>query len=300
VRVLVEDIATDRKWEKIKHFALPHGLRSCWSDPIKNSSGEVLGAFGMYYNHTALPNKEQSSDLKSAARLAGIIMGREQDQKRIRNLAYADELTGLASPAKFHQSLEKLIHSSYRDERQFALLYIDLDDFKNVNDSLGHDIGDLLLKEIAKRLTSACRKTHFVARLSGDEFSILMKDVPDKSVAENVAQNCLNQISQPFELLTRKLIPSCSIGIAHYPDGGQNLSTLLKAADVSLYAAKEEGKNRYALYDPVFTQRVEFQFQVEQRIGIINGHSGTESKYPIEAPPSLGRSSRTSDGQASL
>jgi len=263
-RVLVENIETDPKWADIKHVALPHGMRSCWSEPIKHSSGNVLGAFGMYYNYPALPNEEESNDLKSAARLAGIIMEREQDQKRIRQLAYTDELTGLASRAHFYLILEDLIKTSDRHDRRFGLLYIDLDDFKDVNDSLGHDVGDLLLKEIAKRLTSASRDVDFVARLSGDEFSILVEDVVDDYTAANVAQRCLDIISQPVELSTRKLTPACSIGIAHYPDDGDNLSTLLKAADTSLYAAKEYGKSRYAFYKPELTQKAEYRFQIEQ------------------------------------
>ena len=263
-RVLVENIETDVKWADIKHVALPHGMRSCWSEPIKNSSGKVLGAFGMYYNHPALPNEEESNDLNSAARLAGIIMEREQDQKRIRQLAYTDELTGLASRAHFYLNLEELIKTSDRHDRRFGLLYIDLDDFKDVNDSLGHDVGDQLLKEIAKRLTIASRDADFVARLSGDEFSILVEDVVDDYTAANVAQRCLDIVSKPVELSTRKLTPACSIGIAHYPDDGENLSTLLKAADTSLYAAKEDGKKRYAFYKPELTHKAEYRFQVEQ------------------------------------
>jgi len=105
-RVLVENIDTDPKWEKIKQVDLPHGIRCCWSEPIKSSSGEVLGAFGMYYNHPALPDREESDDLKSAARLASIVMERDQAQKRIRKLAYTDDLTELASRAHFYISLK--------------------------------------------------------------------------------------------------------------------------------------------------------------------------------------------------
>jgi len=262
-RVLVESIETDAKWAKIKQVALPHGMRSCWSEPIKNSSGKVLGAFGMYYNYPGLPNEEESNDLKSAAWLAGIIMGREQDQKRIRQLAYTDELTGLASRALFYQTLEKLIKTSDRYNRRFSLLYIDLDNFKSVNDSLGHDAGDLLLKEIAQRLTAASREIDFVARLSGDEFCILVEDVVDNSSAANVAQRCLDIVSQPVELSSRKITPACSIGIAHYPDDGSNLSTLLKVADTSLYAAKGLGRNCFTFYKPEFTQKAEYRFQIE-------------------------------------
>ena len=263
-RVLVENIETDPKWAKIKNVALPHGMRCCWSEPIKNSSGEVLGAFGMYYNHPALPDEEESSDLKSAARLAGIIMERDQSQKRIRQLAYNDELTGLSSRAHFYQNLEELIKISDRHNRRFSLLYIDLDNFKDVNDSLGHDVGDLLLKEIANRLVSASREIDYVARLSGDEFCILVDDVVDEYIAANVAQRCLKTVSNPIELSGRKFTPSCSIGIAYYPDDGDNLSTLLKAADTSLYAAKEQGKGCYAFYRPELTHKAEYRFQVEQ------------------------------------
>ncbi|MCW8930448.1 MAG: EAL domain-containing protein [Gammaproteobacteria bacterium] len=263
-RVLVENIETDPKWDKIKQVALPHGMRCCWSEPIKNSSGKVLGAFGMYYNHPALPDEEESFDLKSAARLAGIVMEREQNLKRIRELAFNDELTGLSSRAHFYQNLEELIKVSNRHHRRFGLLYIDLDNFKDVNDSLGHDAGDLLLREIAKRLEFVCRENDFVARLGGDEFCIITKDVDDDYSAVHVAQRCLDSIAKPIELLGRKFKPACSVGIAHYPDDGKDLSTLLKAADTSLYAAKEHGKNQYAFYNQELTQKAEYRFQVEQ------------------------------------
>ncbi len=262
-RVIVENIDTDPKWDKIKHVALPHGMRCCWSEPIKNSSGKVLGAFGMYYNHPATPNEEESKDLTSAARLASIVMERDQAQKQIRALAYTDELTELPSRACFYQNLEKTIRISNRYNRRFGLLYLDLDNFKSINDSLGHSAGDELLKAIAIRLKGACRDIDFVARLSGDEFCIIVEETDDYSTA-NVAQRCLEAVSQPLELLARKIMPACSIGIAHYPDDGQDLSSLVKAADTSLYAAKENGRNQYAFYKPELTLKAEYRFQVEQ------------------------------------
>jgi len=263
-RVLVEDISTDPKWAKIKHIALPHGMRSCWSDPIKNSSGKVLGAFGMYYNHTAMPNEEESDDLKSAAHIASIVMERDQAQKQIRHLAYKDELTGLSSRAHFYQRLEQLIKISERQNRRFSLLFLDLDNFKDVNDSLGHDIGDFLLQEIAKRLLKVNRDVDIIARLGGDEFCIIIEDIRDDFVPANIARRCLKVISEPIKLSSRKMIPSCSIGIAHYPADGKNISELLKATDISLYAAKEEGKNCFTFYKPELTLKAEYRFQIEQ------------------------------------
>lgn len=264
-RVLVENIETDPKWEKIKHYALPHGMRCCWSEPIKDSSSKVLGAFGMYYNHTALPNDEELHDLISAARLAGIVMERDQIQKRIRKLAYTDELTGLANRASFSQHIEELTKSPARQNRRFGLLYIDLDDFKAINDSLGHDAGDLLLKTIATRLVNTCSEIDFIARLGGDEFCILIGEV-DNEYAANVAKRCLDAIAQPIEIYSRKLTPSCSIGIAYYPDDGEDLTTLLKAGDTSLYTAKENGKNQYAFYKAELTHKAEYRFYVEQNL----------------------------------
>lgn len=265
-RVLVENIETDPKWAKIKHVALPHGMRCCWSEPIKNSSGIVLGAFGMYYDFPALPNEDESNDLTSAARLAGIVMERDHAQKRIRELAYVDELTGLASRAHFYENLEASIKRSDRNQSRLGLLYIDLDNFKSVNDSLGHDVGDLLLQEIAQRLQKVTREIDFVARLSGDEFCILVNDVDDDYAAAHVAQRCLEMISKPVELSARKFTPACSIGIAHYPDDGQDLSTLIKAADTSLYTAKERGRNQYAFYKSELTQKAEYRFRMEQNL----------------------------------
>lgn len=263
-RVLVENIETDPKWADLKQFALAHGMRCCWSEPIISSNGEVLGAFGMYYDHPALPNKEESNDLLSASRLAGIVMEREQNQKRIRDLAYFDELTGLSSRTSLYLNIKELIKTAARNNHQFGVLYIDLDNFKNVNDSLGHDVGDLLLKEVARRLKSTCREIDFIARLSGDEFCIVVNEVIDDYGAAHVSQRCLELISSPVELVGRKFTPACSIGIAHYPDNGKNLQTILKAADTALYSAKELGKNRYAFYQEKLTLKAEYRFKVEQ------------------------------------
>ena len=263
-RVLVENIATDPKWAALKQVAMPYGMRSCWSEPIKSSSGKVLGAFGMYHDYPALPNEEESNDLRSAARLAGIVMEREQNQKRIQDLAYTDALTNLSSRAHFYINIEELVKLSVRKKNKFALLYIDLDNFKTVNDSLGHDVGDLLLKQVALRLKSACREIDYIARLSGDEFCIAVNNVMDDYSAAHVAKRCLELISKPVELAGRKFTPACSIGIAHYPDDGVDLQTIIKAADTALYSAKDLGKNRYAFYKKELTDKAEYRFKIEQ------------------------------------
>jgi len=264
-RVLVENIATDPKWEKIKHLALPHGMRCCWSEPILDSSGQVLGAFGMYFNHPALPTAAELNDLVSAARLAGIVMERDQIQKRLYRLAYVDPLTGLANRARFFQHSEEMIKTSEQHSRRLALLYIDLNDFKGFNDNLGHDAGDLLLKTISERLAGACREFDYIARLGGDEFCIILTET-EENYASNIAKCCLDAIAQPIEIYSRKLIPTCNIGIAYYPDDGKDWSALLKAGETSLYTAKKSGINQYAFYNVNLTHHAEHRFQVEQNL----------------------------------
>lgn len=266
-RVVVEDIDSDPKWAKIKHLALPHGMRCCWSEPIKNSSGEVLGAFGMYFNHVAVPNLEQSNDLEAAARLAGIVMERDHSQRQIHKLAYIDDLTGLPSRASFYQKLEETIKLSRQNNSQFGLLYIDLDNFKNINDSLGHDVGDQLLQAISQRLQTATRDIDFVGRLGGDEFCVTVKNSEHERIAE-IAAHCITETSKPVRLMARIINPTISIGIAMYPEDGSDISSLFKAADISLYKAKEQGKNQFTFYTPELYQQAAFLFKLEQHLKI--------------------------------
>ncbi len=263
-RVVVESIETDIKWVNLKSVALPHGMRSCWSEPIISMSGEVLGAFGMYRNYPSVPSESESKDLTSAAQLASIVMEREQNQKRIKALAYSDSLTGLSSRAHLFLTIEGLIKRSLRNNESFSLLYLDLDNFKHVNDSLGHDVGDWLLIEIATRIKEISRDADCIARVGGDEFCIVLKDISDTLESANIAQRVIHIIAKKLELVGQQFIPSCSIGIARFPNDGTNLKTLIKAADTALYAAKDRGRGCYAFYDVELTKVAEYQFKVGQ------------------------------------
>jgi len=188
---------------------------------------------------------------------------RAADQ-RIRQLAYFDELTGIASRAYFYQHTSNLIKGAIRRNEQFSLLYLDLDGFKDINDSLGHDTGDELLKIIAKRLQQVLRDSDFVARLGGDEFCILVDNIKDQYDAADVSERCLQEINEVITLGQHNIRPRCSIGIAHFPEDGKDLQALLKAADSAMYAAKEEGKHRYAFYQPALTALAENRLRIEQ------------------------------------
>lgn len=210
-------------------------------------------------------------ELDIAPNTSNVVLGTVQDvtqqranERRIRQLAYTDELTGLASRAYFYKHIEDVIRAAQRREERFALLYLDLDGFKDINDSLGHDTGDELLKIIAQRLRGILREADFIARLSGDEFCILIDAVSDQYDAAEVANRSLIEINRPVTLQNRELRPRCSIGIAYFPENGQDLQALLKAADSAMYAAKKEGKHRFAFYHHRHTLEADQRLQMEQ------------------------------------
>ncbi|MGB1108951.1 MAG: EAL domain-containing protein [Gammaproteobacteria bacterium] len=181
----------------------------------------------------------------------------------IRNLAYRDTLTGLTSRAYFQNHLSSRIKAAARREELLALLYMDLDGFKDINDSLGHDVGDTLLKTIASRIQSQLRASDTAGRLGGDEFCVLVDNLSDAYAAANVAERLLKKINEPVQLGNQWVNPRVSIGIARYPNDGQDSSTLLKAADSAMYAAKQTGKHRYAFYEPSMTAAAERRLQLE-------------------------------------
>ncbi|MDH3763600.1 MAG: EAL domain-containing protein, partial [Gammaproteobacteria bacterium] len=235
-------------------------------------------------------------ELAQPSNSSHIVLGTVQDitlqresENRIRQLAYSDELTGLASRAYFHKHLEDVIRASHRRSERFALLFIDLDGFKVVNDSLGHDAGDTLLKVIAKRLQDLVRDTDFVARLSGDEFCILVDNISDQYGAAYVAERCLEDMNVPVDLGRQNIRPRCSIGIAYYPDDGEDSRSLLKAADSAMYAAKEGGKHRYVYYQPEFTEKAEDRLRIEQDLRLTIDNEELELHYQPQVDLASGR-----------
>ncbi len=237
--------------------------------------------------HQELARPSDSSDIVLGT-VQDVTVQRESERK-IRQLAYSDELTGLASRVYFHKHLEDVIKASHRRSERFALLFLDLDGFKDVNDSLGHDVGDMLLKIVAKRLQDLIRDTDFVARLSGDEFCILVDNISDQYGAAYVAERCLEEMNEPINLGRQNIRPRCSIGIAYYPDDGENSKSLLKAADSAMYAAKESGKHRYVYYQPEFTEQAEERLRIEQELRLTIDNEELELHYQPQIDLKTGR-----------
>ncbi|WJQ82726.1 bifunctional diguanylate cyclase/phosphodiesterase [Brevibacillus brevis] len=178
------------------------------------------------------------------------VTDRKQYEETIHHLAYHDALTDLPNRRMYVQQLTKEMMQAKRFQSNLAVLFLDLDRFKDVNDSFGHDVGDMLLIEAAKRLQACLKPGDVVARLGGDEFTIMQNQLQDRSEATALAEQIMYQLQRPFELEGHISNISCSIGIALYPQDGDNPEDLLKRADMALYTVKSRGKNGYDFFDP--------------------------------------------------
>ncbi len=176
------------------------------------------------------------------------ISERKENEQKIRALAYYDALTGLPNRRLFQDRLELALPQMRRNHQQLAVLFIDLDLFKRINDTLGHDVGDQVLVEMAGRLKACVRESDTVSRMGGDEFTILQPDVKDPSNALQLASRIVASLREPFVSSGRELYVTSSVGIAVYPEDGETPEELTKNADTAMYRAKELGRNNYQLY----------------------------------------------------
>ena len=176
------------------------------------------------------------------------ISERKRTEQRLAELAHFDRLTGLPNRALFVQRLDEELARAEQHTSALALLFIDLDGFKEVNDSYGHGMGDLLLQVVAQRLAECVRETDLVARLAGDEFTAILPTIRDSATADKIAGKMLMSLSQPFNLRDHVVRVSASIGIALFPEHGRERERLLTAADAAMYMAKGAGRSCFALY----------------------------------------------------
>ena len=187
----------------------------------------------------------------SVAGLIGTIIDiteRKQAEARVLHLAHYDELTGLPNRSMFHQRVGHALVQARRSGKELAILFIDLDHFKKINDTLGHEAGDRALKLIAERLRGCLRESDTVGRLGGDEFVVLIEELPRSESVAEVATKILAAVARPFPLDAGEYQFTASIGISTYPGDSEDMQGLMKNADISMYRAKEQGRNNYQFY----------------------------------------------------
>lgn len=190
-----------------------------------------------------------SAKIKSMERIADMRHKLIKTTHELEILSVTDALTGLNNRLQFDKTLKIAIAQAQRHRHKTALMFIDIDHFKDVNDTFGHTIGDLLLKEVSKRLLSCMRVNDFIARIGGDEFAIILYEIENQQVAEDVATKILDVFSTTFKLDKHVLSITPSIGISIYPKDGDDPKILMKKADMAMYKSKESGRNQYYLFD---------------------------------------------------
>jgi diguanylate cyclase (GGDEF)-like protein/PAS domain S-box-containing protein len=223
------------------------GLHGAFAFPLLRGT-EVVGVMEFYHRGTREPEKALIGTAQSIGRQIGQYMGRREAEEALKFVAGHDGLTKLLNRMMFNQRLEHALALAQRNKSRLAVLFIDLDRFKVINDTLGHEAGDILLREVAARLLGQLRSTDTVARLGGDEFVVLIENVTDPLFIGGLARKLIEALSASFALSGGEYNVTASIGVSTYPDDGGDAQTLLKHADIAMYRSKEQGRNTFQFY----------------------------------------------------
>lgn len=254
---------TDSRWSDLRHLVEDFNLRACWSMPIRLSNNQPIGSFALSSFAERPPNDFQIRLLETGAHIAGIVLRREQAEEQLWHVAHHDSLTGLPNRMLLNLRAEHAIEQARRKNSRLALLFLDLDHFKTVNDSLGHHAGDELLIQATARILACIREGDTLSRLGGDEFVVMLENLNESLSARHVADKILASFSQPFRLQKHEYLITTSIGISIYPEDGDNIATLVQNADTAMYQAKASGRNSYHYYEPRLTEHVQARVAME-------------------------------------
>ena len=198
--------------------------------------------------------------------LERVIEKKEQAEQTLQYLAYNDELTGLPNRNTLVDRIGQSIKKSSREKHQMAILFLDLDRFKNVNDSLGHAVGDKLLQEVASRLYSTLRNNDTISRNGGDEFVVVMEEINDTNEVINVAKKIIGSLTETFQISSHKIHLGVSVGISIYPTDGESPLILLRNADTAMYRAKKAGGNQLQFYDASMSRQLRHRLELEHEL----------------------------------
>ncbi|KQW21875.1 hypothetical protein ASC80_00200 [Afipia sp. Root123D2] len=254
--VFVADIATDPLWAPYRGVPLPPSLRACWSSPFKLNNGRVAGTFAFYFRDGRGPSELHRKIVDACVNLCALAIERQEAELHIHRLAYFDDVTGLPNRTRLFEEIDRCLARPDASSGSIALLCINVDHFKYVNDTLGHPTGDQLLSEIAKRLSHHAGPEDILGRIGGDEFVMVL---PGRDVdgAVDMAERILHSLVQPITISGTTLPASASVGISIHPWHGADTNELLKNADVALSEAKHAGRGIYKVFMPEMNKRGE-------------------------------------------
>jgi len=248
------------------------GLRSAFGFPIL-AEGQPLGVMEFYSYGSRQPDEALLQIVRAIGSQIGQFIQRKQaeaalreSEEQLRQIAHYDNLTGLPNRVLFYDRLKQALSQARRNQWTMAVMFLDLDRFKNVNDTLGHGAGDRLLKQVSERLVACVRSGDTAGRLSGDEFAVVLSSLAQPDDAGLVAQKMMAELSRPFDLDGKEVFASASIGITLYPADSTDQETLIRNADTAMYRAKEMGRNRIQFYTPEMNARAMEKLNLENSL----------------------------------
>ncbi len=222
--------------------------------------------------------RDQSDELRYIINVVDDVTERRRADEKIAHLAHYDALTDLPNRVLFREQIERELGNANRGG-QFALLYIDIDEFKGINDSLGHSVGDELLKNVASRIRGCINENDLIARLGGDEFAVIQASVKGKADVERFVERIYEAIRQPYQCLGHQLSTDASIGIAMAPQDGTGLDQLIKSADLAMYAAKAQGRRTHRFFEPAMDASAKARLAMEQDLRQAMADGGFDIHY---------------------
>ncbi len=248
--VFIKDFVGGGPENGLREWARQLGLRCCWSAPVLDPAGVLVSLILVFFREDHQPDLQDHSRLEMARDMASIAIKHRRLTDRLSYQAQHDALTGLPNRFLLEDRLQQAIAYTNRHESQLAVLIIDLDGFKYINDTVGHQCGDQVLIEVSRRLRSITRRTDTLARIGGDEFCLVLSDLHKSSDSFQVAHTCLDILRKPLMIAEHEYSISASIGISCYPEHGAEPEQLQQNADTAMYHAKFNGKNGFQVFTP--------------------------------------------------
>jgi len=245
--VLVTDIHHDPLWAEYRALAQLSGFRACWSVPVRNGAGRVAATFALYFRECRGPDPLHAHLVTAGIHLCLLALEREEARQSIRRMAFYDALTGLPNRNFLLAQAERTLLEVAEEQAELAVLFVDLDRFKQVNDALGHASGDELLQTMAQRLRSVLRESDIVGRLSGDEFVLVLPRMNATQVT-TFLERLMMILSVPATIDGTAVVVSASIGISMFPEDGRDMESLLHCADIAMYQAKRVERGSFSFF----------------------------------------------------
>jgi diguanylate cyclase (GGDEF)-like protein/PAS domain S-box-containing protein len=259
------NIATDPNWEGIAEHALRHGLAACWSTPVEASDGRILGTFGCYYRKAREPDPRHLRLIQTCVHLCAVALERDISRQRIHHLAYHDSLTGLPNRSQLIARANQALAAAEHDGHGMAVMSLDIERFKQVNEVMGQGTGDNLLREIALRIQSVLGAIDIAGRLSGDEFALVIAHC-NAEQARSISQTLLDRLQTPLAIGQTELRLRAGIGISLYPDNAKNITDLMQQADLARMQSKLPGATQARFYSEAMDHAMQQRRALEIRL----------------------------------